>query len=662
MGFSWIVAPVALLATVASAAQYRWQPNNDWSTASNWEGSGGGNFNLNVDCINDWGTGAEVRMDESLSLASIDLPMNGEITFKGDMEVTFDEDLTGSKTWKCKTQDQLSSACPANYLLADGTVPTTPPCLSDSIVINGDQANQILWVPGQFVASVEVEREPESGIDGTTYTNNIDFGNLWAETMDTSFLGAAPVLNSPDSDLLFPTEEQNEAMCINSCPSLDFSGEISGAERYSDAGEAELARLSALRDATRQAREAATAAFNNDAMYHELNMLQAAYVDENNINLDDLQMGAVTMPEVVVGGATMGDWLESTGQFETPLVNMIKYGTTKAVTDRTMAFVEEKTRVSSIDWLTNDEVKDIWSPVIGDVKAAGGVEALDDQIEGSLEASPDTCDGCDSPYVVEDSAPRDGVANFPPVEMKSCQTLLAYVAPQTQGSDSRPLDVPFKLIKPNGTTWGKAKGASLNANAAYDFAPGAVAFTGVQIESKVFVVDGVLKSAVAPKVLEYLASSAVVQMALYSEEKTLDEQVSRVESLTTTTTIAPAAATGDDSSGLPMMIIIAAAAGLVLCIIIVVVVLRMGGSDDGEAKSSEARGVVSFENPMYDDPSAGDAAPDEDGGLYDEPAFNADGKENPMYASNENTAAAGGGYLDVEPDDGEDDSDSEDDE
>jgi len=67
---------------------------------------------------------------------------------------------------------------------------------------------------------------------------------------------------------------------------------------------------------------------------------------------------------------------------------------------------------------------------------------------------------------------------------------------------------------------------------------------------------------------------------------------------------------------------------------------------------------------MYDDPSAGGAAPDEDGGLYDEPAFNADGKENPMYASNENTAAAGGGYLDVEPDDGDDESDedSEDDE
>ena len=247
----------------------------------------------------------------------------------------------------------------------------------------------------------------------------------------------------------------------------------------------------------------------------------------------------------------------------------------------------------------------------------------------------------------------------------SCQTLLAYVALQTAGSD---LNVPFKLIKPTGTTWGKAKGASLNANAAYDFAPGAVAFTGVQIESKVFVVDGVLKSAVAPKVLEYLASSAVVQMALYTEEKMLTEQVSRVASLTTTTTIAPAAASGDDdaSSGM-MMIIIAGAAGLLLCIIIVVVVFRMGGSDDGEEKGSVGRGVVSFENPMYDDPSAGgaasDYAPEEDAGLYDEPAFNADGKENPMYASNENTAA-GGGYLDVEPDDGNDESDedSEDDE
>ena len=118
------------------------------------------------------------------------------------------------------------------------------------------------------------------------------------------------------------------------------------------------------------------------------------------------------------------------------------------------------------------------------------------------------------------------------------------------------------------------------------------------------------------------------------------------------------------------MIIAAAGAGLLLCIIIVVVVLKMGGGDDGEEKGSVGRGVVSFENPMYDDPAAAGDAPDEDGGLYDEPAFNADGKENPMYTSNENTAdeVGGGGYLDVEPDDGEDedgdddDSDSEDDE
>jgi hypothetical protein len=652
MGFSRIAAPVALLATVASAAQYRWNLDNDWSTGTNWEGSGGvndvKNFNLNVDCINNWGTGATVRVDEAMTVGTIDLPMNGEITFNGDMEVTFNpEAATGSKTWKCKTQDQLSSACPSNYLLADGTVPTTPPCLDDSIVINGDQANQILWAPGQFVASVEVE----SAADDVTYTNNLDFGNLWAEEMDTSFLGAAPALNTPLSELPFASAEQNEAMCINTCPSLDLSGEISGAERYTPAGVAELARLTALRDVTTQARAAATAAFDSDDMYNQLNILQAAYVEENNIDLSNLTMGAVTMPELVVGGATMGDWLESTGQFERPLVNMIKYGTTKKVTDRTMDFVESK---------TNDDVVDIWSPVIGVVKATASVEALDVQMQSRMTAGSDVCDGCNSPYVTELTAPLEGdTANYPTVQVKSCKTLLAYVAPQTEGSVTTPLNVPFKLIKPTGTTWGKAKGAPLNANADYDFAPGAVAFTGVQIQSKVYVKDGVLKSAVAPKVLEYLASSAVVQMALYSEEKALTEQVSRVASLTTTTTIAPAASSSedDDSSGM-MMIIIAGAAGLLLCLIIVVVVFRMGGSDDGEEKGSVGRGVVSFENPMYDDPSAGGAAPNEDGGLYDEPAFNADGKENPMYASNENTAA-GGGYLDVEPDDGDDESDED---
>eukprot|EP00039_Didymoeca_costata_P001073 m.49417 g.49417 ORF g.49417 m.49417 type:complete len:236 (-) comp10615_c0_seq4:77-784(-) len=69
---------------------------------------------------------------------------------------------------------------------------------------------------------------------------------------------------------------------------------------------------------------------------------------------------------------------------------------------------------------------------------------------------------------------------------------------------------------------------------------------------------------------------------------------------------------------------------------------------------------------MYDDPGQekGEAAvADEgDGGLYDEPAFNQDDRENPMYQSQDHVEDGdGGGYLDVQPD-GEDDDENDDDE
>jgi len=680
MGFSRIAAPVALLATVASAAQYRWQPNNDWSTASNWEvtdGVGQGTVDLNVPCINDWGTGANVRMDQSTTVGSINLPMNGQITFNGDMEVTFDEAATGDRTWKCKTNDQLSSACPSNYKV-DGVVPTTPPCLDDSIVINGDEATQILWVPGQFVASVEVT-------GALTYTNDADFEALWDMSVDTSFLGSPPVL-SAETDVAPPA-----AMCINTCPSLDLSGTITPEERYSPAGEAELARLTALRIATTAARQAAESAFDSEQMTAQLNILQQEFETETNDafdaagqarpiamnsaeELEDKGMdGAVTVPEVLAGGATMGEWFESLPEnvsFDKTMVNTIKYMATKEVTDGVMGYVNtEVESIANFDAEVNGKngVVKIWSTVLANEPLATAAdEALNNGMTGITAPNSDA-DGTIFPAGGE-VAPTG--TTFTPTEKKSCQTLLAYAAPQaaaTRAGGKLALTMPFKFVKPGNTTWGKAAAASLDPNANYDFAPGAVSFTGLQIESKTFIdLDGVSKSAVAPKVIEYLAASAVVTMALYTEELKLTAQVTAVNALTTTTTVPPAAASSeDDSNSGMMMIIIAAAAGLVLCIIVVVVVVRMGGSDDGEEKGSVGRGVVSFENPMYDDPSAGDAAPDEDGGLYDEPAFNADGKENPMYASNENTAdAAGGGYLDVEPDDGDDESDedSEDDE
>merc|ERR1711939_73071 len=111
--------------------------------------------------------------------------------------------------------------------------------------------------------------------------------------------------------------------------------------------------------------------------------------------------------------------------------------------------------------------------------------------------------------------------------------------------------------------------------------------------------------------------------------------------------------------------------GIVLILIIVVVILATGKSDGGN-KADANRNVVAFENPMYDDPNAGGGAaagaygaaavPDADPGLYDEPAFQAEDKSNPMYSSQDNLNSDGQGYLDVQPDDDDDDDDESDEE
>ena len=94
--------------------------------------------------------------------------------------------------------------------------------------------------------------------------------------------------------------------------------------------------------------------------------------------------------------------------------------------------------------------------------------------------------------------------------------------------------------------------------------------------------------------------------------------------------------------------------------------MKRGGNKNAAASRKADRTVVAFENPMYADGNAGGQAqydaPDAGGeGLYDEPAFNAGAanKSNPMYESTEDLAGGAdgdddGGYLDVAPDEAED--------
>ena len=222
--------------------------------------------------------------------------------------------------------------------------------------------------------------------------------------------------------------------------------------------------------------------------------------------------------------------------------------------------------------------------------------------------------------------------------------------------------VPGETWQVSSTHWGGHTAEDPAVN--FDAANGAFEWHGLVISGcRVYTdEDGQHRPLVAPAVLEAILSATMTKMSLYQRELYLRGVVHNMPT-TTTTLPADASSAGDEAdSGMLMIIIIAAVAVLFLVVIIVVVVSKGGDNDGGsKAASSEARGVVSFENPMYDDPTAGGAkaASGGEAGLYDEPSFE-DGKANPMYGSSENTAAdSGGGYLDVEPDDGEDEDEDE---
>jgi hypothetical protein len=119
------------------------------------------------------------------------------------------------------------------------------------------------------------------------------------------------------------------------------------------------------------------------------------------------------------------------------------------------------------------------------------------------------------------------------------------------------------------------------------------------------------------------------------------------------------------------MLTIGAAAGgavvLIAIIVIVVLLRRRQPSEKPASKDDGSRQVVAFENPMYESPEPDfsnalyESPEADDEGLYDEPAFNG-AKENPLYQSTDNLFDGeeegdmedGGGYLDVAPEDDDD--------
>jgi hypothetical protein len=125
------------------------------------------------------------------------------------------------------------------------------------------------------------------------------------------------------------------------------------------------------------------------------------------------------------------------------------------------------------------------------------------------------------------------------------------------------------------------------------------------------------------------------------------------------------ASSSSSSGGIGIIAGAAGGGGALLLLLLLLLLLRRRGSSRKTANKASDRTVVAFENPMYDDPNKGgaggpvyDSAAVQDGGLYDEPAFNANKvtkKDNPLYHSNEDLAFAeyDNGYQEANPQTGD---------
>lgn len=224
--------------------------------------------------------------------------------------------------------------------------------------------------------------------------------------------------------------------------------------------------------------------------------------------------------------------------------------------------------------------------------------------------------------------------------------------------------MPYHVLRLDGFGWNlKLNPQARNRNLAPDRSPATFHFRKVTVEY-LEVRDpsnggtGTVQSSLVDKEA-LLDAISLVMLDSYQRVQLLSSRADGEEGLR-------AAAKKVKDEPLPIIPIAAGAGGFLLIVLIVVIRSRRRA----EAEAYKGRDVLAFENPMYDDPHEYEKGSGEGEGLYDEPAFDPtarkhNGKENPMYESNENMELNSdddaGGYLDVESDSDSDD-DSDDDE
>lgn len=713
-----VVAMILAMATRGHSAGsiYKWGHTAQWSSTENWVvGPSGfdGLVDLSVDCINSFnaGAGMAVMMDSDATVGTLRMPISGKIVMgQGTtLTVTGENAATGTASWNCP-QKVHDSGCTDSYLDLNGSNPSSPPCFEDTLVFDANAVNVVQFVPGQILGRVIVAENYESPSNpGTVVASWPDQSHgaqsfeEWIAMRPSQFAGPAPHIDPMTARAggeAICSSEDCMLFCMNTCPSaniydpelhLQFGTNVS----INDINEAldnairERAAMGRMINALHDTLPGGPAnpagyeesftglleelgiGLSGNEMISRLNWVPGIFFGWTVNVVDDV------MTVVKNGGlpATLADYNIARKQASHGLQYLASLDEEPPQPGRQPSIVGAEpvmgTSISAADWmdgsggtpvgslalrmyirnyLTNQRAQDT-ALFFDNVSATGDITSSDWR-------APDTFNMSDSTGAYHHSRRSLSSAGYRNGDQMIDRVISATNAYLTSFSG------PNALTQIQVSSVAAVQcGAAFYLERNIPYATGSCNFSQVRLVAHDAVVDanplveGPFLSLLDSQIVEAVMGMVTTEMSMYAVGVRLNESIQRTDTAWTSF----AASSADDEAEFPLLIVIIAAAAVVVLVLCIVIVMLLTGGKD-ESKNENNRNVVAFENPMYDDPTGGNAggAVDEaDPGLYDEPAFQQD-KSNPTYESNDDVADGQAGYLDVSPDDGDDDEDDED--
>jgi len=668
----------AVVSASAASETFKWNKNNDFSNTANWANGvvPTGVVDLASGCVSDFGPeGGVVRIDKSGAMGSIVLPRNGEIKLMEGVILTINgEDTpTTNGAWRCKDSSEFSTTCSDNFLMKTGAgwVPAdTAPCYADVMQIEQDAATSVIWGNGQYLRSVELLDDRDNAV--VSYKNSEDLEVL-DNTYQNIYQGPVPVLAALRE---CGGAAMCQTLCVDSCPSHDVVDVVVDRDEFFSLPEDDRDKIiedvQLEQDALNTLRFDATTTFNSNVnkLAKVTEEYQTAYeeqLEEGNYTARNAAGVSVTIPEVVITAAQMANWMASASIGSDHAVHYLRHSLSKENAEKTLTFYDEVANGARY-YGTEDDV-DSYTPMTLNAALWTAIDA-----KGVVRERRQISYATVMDFILADANRVLGSftdATDAEIERYSAITAVAADAQLTFDSATGGF-VVTNLVISSDMIW-------TNNNDPSDIV------SGVAIE--------IIESALATSLtrMAMFARAEILRLAIHNKptttwspttSPTMTPTTSPTTSPTMTPTTSPTPAptapptlspTGGASASMALIPIAAGGAGGLLLIIIIIVLVVIILSRGKPESKDDARNVVAFENPMYDDPArntttttaATTTQQPSDAALYDEPTFNSNDKANPMYASNEDVVdddenPGVGDYLDVAPDSSEDESEDED--